>query len=54
MDHWDRCVADVVRYARSIRANPGAVEGIVRAYLNAPAFYPEWRRELLRIAMESR
>lgn len=49
--HWSQCVMHARAYARKI-AQTRNPETLLAAYLNAPAFYPEWRKELGRIGLE--
>lgn len=55
--HADRCVADVLGKADELKRaidrglNPEACEGILSAYVEQPAFYPQWRGRLIDIAM---
>jgi hypothetical protein len=57
--HWDKCRADVLGHAdhlisriRAGKLNAGAFENLMRGYLEQPAFYAEWRRELFALAFE--
>lgn len=57
--HWDRCVANAKAHAEALYArvrsgeiNGSAVYGLMRGFLEAPAYYPEWRGELLRLSVK--
>jgi hypothetical protein len=52
--HWERCVADVTSYAKGLRCNEQAVDGLLWSYLQRPAFYPEWRHKLHAVALRAR
>lgn len=57
--HWLKCVEAVSSYADALigsikaeRMNASSFEGLIRSYLEAPAFYPEWREPLLNLAQD--
>jgi hypothetical protein len=54
LSHWERCVVHVRDYARSLadsKVNASAVEGLLQSFLDAPAFYADWRSNLLRFGI---
>ena len=57
--HWDMCRSKILGYAdflsdaiKAKRLNPAAADGLIWAYLDRPAYYPEWKSELFAIAYE--
>lgn len=58
MTNYERCLARVQAYAaglreavRSGRLNENAVEGLVRSFVEQPAYYPEDRAALIAAAL---
>jgi hypothetical protein len=55
--HWDQCLAQAMAHADHLfervkkgEINGSAVHNLMRGFLDQPAFYPEWRLELLRLS----
>lgn len=59
MSHYDRCRALVLGHADELieaikagRLNAAAFEGLMCSYLDHPAFWPDWREQLLALALQ--
>lgn len=59
--HWDACLAQARAHADHLMAavskgelNASAVHNLMRGFLDQPAYYPEWRSQLLFEAMKGR
>nr|WP_278422965.1 hypothetical protein [Brucella anthropi]DAM62859.1 MAG TPA: hypothetical protein [Caudoviricetes sp.] len=58
-NHYNACLQSVLNYANSLgdavrkkRLNASACERLIRSFLDQPAYYPEWRRQLLEEALK--
>ncbi len=58
-DHWRGCLESIMTRADALwdavkagKLNESAVDGLLRSHLDQPAFYPEWKDDLHRRAME--
>lgn len=56
---YEKCLTDVYSYTdalvtaiKSKKMSEGRFDGIMQSYLEAPAFYPEWRKLLLQLCIE--
>lgn len=58
-NHYNACLNNVLSYAKGLRdavskkrLNAGACEGLITSFLKQPAYYPEWRSQLLKEALK--
>lgn len=58
-EHYDKCVESVKRRAAELadarkagRINETAHYRLLEGHIDAPAFYPEWRGDLLALGVE--
>ena len=51
MTRYEECLQHVMEYVRSLRCNPSAVEGLVRSFVEQPAYDVTFREQLVRDAL---